>query len=87
MDRSLSARGVKRMLTRAGVDWRALTITEQRITSRDAWNGGPWETYTEVRVGGPRLLLNTVWWALSKPGMSCASYPDHQLWSKSSKQN
>lgn len=80
---SLSARSVKQILTSAGVDWRALTITEQRTTARDAWNGGPWETYTEVRLEGPKALYDKAYLALFGKRLSVAPYPDHSLWSRS----
>lgn len=80
---SLSARSVKQMLTRAGVDWRGLTITEEQTTARDAWNGGPWETYTQVRIEGPKLLQNTAWWVLFGKGLAHTGYPEYSLWSKS----
>jgi hypothetical protein len=77
---------VKQMLARAGVDWHALTITEETITARCWADGdagfGPWETYTQVRISGPKLEQNTAWWALMARGLSCAPYPEYSLWSK-----
>lgn len=81
-NRSLSAIAVKRMLTRQGVDWRGLTITEERTTERDAWNGGPQETYTQVRIAGPQEAYDRAYWALFYAGLRVASYPEYSLWSK-----
>lgn len=80
--KSLTARSVKVLLARAGVDWRGLIISEQRTTSRDAWNGGPWETYTEVRIAGPKELRRDAEDALYLARLSCAGYPEYSLWSR-----
>ena len=84
--RSLTARGVKQTLSRAGIDWRSLTITEEQTTARcwsDGCDGfGPWDTYTEVRLAGPKEDHSRAYWALMSAGHSVAGYPDYSLWSK-----
>lgn len=81
-NKSLTARGVRLRLTRAGVDYSALSIVEQTTRARDAWNGGPWETFTEVKISGPKVALDAAYWALFATGLSVAGYPDHSIWSR-----
>jgi hypothetical protein len=83
-DRSLTIRGVKRRLTAAGVDWSPLNFSEQRVTSR-TWRDatGSWgqpETYTEVRIEGPKDARDKAYWALFTKGLSVAGYPEYSLW-------
>lgn len=81
MASSLSARGVKQMLSRAGIDYRDLTITEHQVTARDAWNGGPWQTYTEVKIEGPKESHDRAYWALfTKPGLMSAPCGGASSW-------
>lgn len=69
--RRLTARGVKTMLARRGVDYSALELTE---TVNDF----------EVRIDGPRDARKAATQALvldidGPPGMSLAPYPDHDF--------
>lgn len=82
--RSLTARGVKQMLTRRGIDWRNLSITEQTTTARriDIGYIGPWETFTEVKIAGPRSIRNPACFALFCAGLSEAGYPEYSLFSR-----
>jgi hypothetical protein len=85
IDRSLTILGVKRLLTRAGIDYSQLTITQSRVTASYLGDGlrfGPWETYTEVRLDGPRELRREAENALFYAGYSSAPFPDYSLWSK-----
>jgi hypothetical protein len=85
--KSLSSRAVKQMLSREGLDWRKLRISERQTTSRDAWNGGPWETYTEVRIEGPKEIYDRAYWALFTKGLSVAGYPGYSFWCRQNRKS
>jgi hypothetical protein len=63
----LTARGVKQILTRAGVDHTDLDITER---------GG------SVQITGPREARTAATHALWERQLWCAPYPDKDLWSR-----
>lgn len=82
MNRGLTARAVKTRLTRAGVDYKPLTITEREEVSRivDLDASGPWRRRCVVTISGPRDAR----WAASRilydAGLGCAPFGDHDVW-------
>lgn len=81
---SITSRGVKVRLSRAGVNYTALTITERDEVSRpiDLDSTGPWRRRTIVDIAGPQ---DTRWQAslvLMESGLACAPYGDHDQWSQ-----
>lgn len=82
----LTARGVKARLTRAGVDYSALIITEHDEVSRmvDVDHSGPWRRRTVVKIQGPREALRTADNALfwSAGSLSCSPCGDVSTWSR-----
>lgn len=82
--RQLTARGVKMMLTRSGVDTTGLTITEQQQTVRtvDLHYTGPWRRQNSVTVAGSKDARRPARDALADRGLWCAGYPDHDEWSR-----
>ena len=84
-DRSLTVRGVKRMLSQKGVGYERLAFFEETITARHWGDGptfGPPETYTQVRISGPKEDRSEVEYVLMMAGLSSAPYPEYSLWSK-----
>lgn len=83
---ALTARGVKQMLTRAGVDYAALTITDRTVTARrvDIDYTGPWQTTNQVIIEGPndarRAAFDVLFWG--RRALSVAPYPDRDEWSE-----
>ena len=78
--RDLTARGVKAMLTRAGVDYSALTITHDPTVWTDLETGAQ---STSVKIEGPKTQRETAWDVLFyRPGLGCAPYPEYDLWSR-----
>lgn len=79
---SLTVRGIKTRLTRAGVDYSALTITCQNQTSRtvDIDHTGQWKRRAIVIVSGPREARRPASNVLFDGGLSCAPYPDRDEW-------
>lgn len=73
----LTARGVKMILTRAGVDYSALTITDDPDVWVDLETG---KGTTSVKIEGPDEPRRRVWWALESRGLSCAPYPEYDMW-------
>lgn len=82
MARPLTVRGVRQILSRAGVDSSALAIEARTVTQRDAWNGGPWTTSQEIVVTAPRDVRRPADEVLWGAGLTCAPYPDHSVWSR-----
>jgi hypothetical protein len=78
----LTARGVKMRLSRAKVDYSALTITEGVVTSRrvDFDGSGPWRALNVVTIAGPREARRAASEVLYDAGLSCAPYPDRGEW-------
>jgi hypothetical protein len=79
MAKKLTARGVKTMLARAGVDYSDLTITDDNAVWTDLDGGNP---RTSVIISGPRQARNQVWQALEDRGLACAPYPDRDEWTR-----
>lgn len=75
MTADLTARGVRTMLTRAGVDHSQITITERRVEV--LWAG---TTRTQVTITGPRDARRAAGLALYERGLTCAPYPDRSEW-------
>jgi hypothetical protein len=75
----LTARGVKTMLARAGVDYSELTITDDPAIWTDLDGGNP---RTSVVIRGPEEARNRVWHALEDRGLACAPYTDRDEWSR-----
>lgn len=82
--KALTARGVKQMLTRAGVDHSELEIAEKQVTARrlDVDYTGPWENITQVVVTGPEAARRDAFHVLFDKGLCVAGYPDRDLWSR-----
>lgn len=76
----LTARGVKTMLTRAGVDYSALTITDDPDVWVDIETG---IGSTSVRIEGPedarRQATDALFWGR---GLGHAPYPEYDSWSR-----
>jgi hypothetical protein len=79
MKGQLTARGVKAMLTRAGVDHSALEITSDPTVWRDVETN---ELTTSVIVAGPKEQRTQAFHALFDRGLSVAPYPDRDYWSR-----
>lgn len=75
----LTARGVKTMLARAGVDYSELTITDDPAVWRDLATG---RAGTSVVISGPEEARGRAYHALLERGLSCAPYPDRDEWSR-----
>jgi hypothetical protein len=75
----LTARGVKAMLTRAGVDYSALTITDDPAVWVDVETG---VGTTSVVVRGPKPQRHQVGAVLYEKGLACAPYSDYDMWSR-----
>ena len=75
----LTARGVKTLLTKAAVDYSALTITDDP----DVWvNIQTGIGNTSVKIEGPREARKKAWWVLFNRGLSNAPYPEYDMWSR-----
>ena len=75
----LTARGVKLMLTRAGVDYSGLEITDDGTRWRDLETG---QVHTNVVIKGPEEARTRAFHVLFDRGLSVAPYPDHDEWSR-----
>ena len=76
----LTVRGVKTMLTRAGVDYSALTITYDPAVWTDV-ETGRWST--SVLIKGPEEARQAAWDVLFySHGLGCAPYPEYDMWSR-----
>lgn len=77
---ALTARGVKTILTRAGVDHHAqLAITDDPTVWESLETG---RRNTSVRITGPREARRHAAGVLFGKGLSCAPYPDRDEWSR-----
>lgn len=79
MATNLTARGIKGMLTRAGFDHSALTITDDSAIWTDVETG---RSVTSVKIEGPKEVRNKVWDVLEDRGLVCAPYPEYDMWSR-----
>jgi hypothetical protein len=77
--KALTARGVKTMLSRAGVDYSALTITDDPAVWTDLETG---RRSTSVKIEGPKEARWQAQVVLFDKGLSNAPYPDHDEWSR-----
>jgi hypothetical protein len=75
----LTARGVKVMLARAGVDYSALTITDDPGVWVDIETG---QQGTSVKVEGPRDVRQLAGAVLYGRGLGNAPYPGYDMWSR-----
>jgi hypothetical protein len=75
----LTARGVKAILTRAGVDHSGLTITDDPAVWVDLDTG---KSSTSVVVSGPEQPRARAFDALFTRGYACAPYPEYDMWSR-----
>lgn len=83
MPTKLTTRGVKVMLTRAGVDHQGLRFAEEEQTARavDFDASGPWVQEPTVTIsGGTKAQRDAAWSALQEAGLSCAPYPDRAVY-------
>lgn len=77
MSRPLTARGVRAILTRSGVDHSALTITDDPAEWRDVMTG---VAHTSIRIEGPKEPRRDASHVLFDRGFWLAPYPDHDDW-------
>lgn len=85
MASKLTTRGVKVMLTRAGVDHQGLTFTEQDETTRtvDFESPGPWVQQSTVTIsGGSKAQRDAAWSVLFGAGLSCVPYSDRAVYAR-----
>lgn len=75
----LTARGVRTMLARSGVDLSALTITDDRTVWYGIETGAP---STSVRIEGPKEARDAATSALWTRGLWQAPYSDRDEWSR-----
>lgn len=77
--RPLTVRGVRQILTRAGVDPSALTLeaveTVSLIPGREGIIRG-------VRISGPREARRATTAPLMNAGLTCAPLPEHATWDR-----
>lgn len=73
----LTARGVKNMLGRAGVDHSALTITDDPAIWVDLETG---RASNSVKIEGSDDDRWAADRALSERGLACAPYPEYDMW-------
>jgi hypothetical protein len=79
MTRPLTARGVKAMLTRAGIDHSELQIGEDPVVWTDVETG---KRSTYVIICGPADVRRQASDVLFDRGVSSAPYPDHDSWAR-----
>jgi hypothetical protein len=79
MATNVTARGIKAMLTRAGVNYSALTITDDSAVWTNLETG---RSTTSVKIEGPKDIRSKVWDALEDRGLVCAPYPEYDMWSR-----
>jgi hypothetical protein len=77
--RPLTARGLKAILTRAGVDHSALTITDDPTVWTDVESG---ERTAQVKVAGPKDVRRAVFQELFPRGYAQAPYLEADYWSR-----
>jgi hypothetical protein len=77
--RAITARGVKAMLARSGVDYSALVITDDPAVWTDVETG---EQTTSVVIEGPKEARRPAFHALLDRGLSVAPYPERDYWSR-----
>lgn len=78
--RPLTVRGVKTILTRAGVDYSALTIIHDPAIWTDVETG---RSSTSIRIEGPKEAREAAWDALFYGhGLGCAPYTEYDMWSR-----
>jgi hypothetical protein len=75
----LTARGVKMMLTRAGVDYSALTITDDPAVWTNVETG---VGHTSVVIAGPKEARSRAAGVLYGKGLGNAPYPEYDMWSR-----
>jgi hypothetical protein len=75
----LTARGVKLILSRNGVNHSALTITDDPQMWTDLDTGAK---TASVKIEGPKELRRAATRALFDKGLSEAPYPEYDLWSR-----
>jgi hypothetical protein len=75
----LTARGVKAMLTRAGIGYSALAITDDPAVWTNVETGA---RSTSVKIEGPDAARREVFWALFEKGFSTAPYSGYDMWSR-----
>jgi len=82
MSSTITVRGVKQRLSRAGIDHSALTITEEVVRYRqvDFNYTGPWQNKTMVTITGPKPVRRAASDVLYDAGFANAPYPDHDEW-------
>jgi hypothetical protein len=78
-ERRLTARGVKAMLTRSGVDYSGLEISDDPTAWRDLETG---HVSTNVVINGPEEARRAAFHVLFDRGLSVAPYPDRDEWSR-----
>lgn len=79
MTRQLTARAVKAMLSRAGVDHSGLEIADDPAVWTDVETG---RQATSVVIRGPEEQRHLAFRVLSGRGLACAPYHDRDYWSR-----
>ncbi len=77
--RPLTARGLKAMLTRAGVDHSALEIRDDYAVWTNAETG---QRSTSVVVSGPKEARREAGHVLYDKGLANAPYPECDMWAR-----
>gem|GEM_PF-6069911 len=77
--KTLTADEVRALLTEAGVDQSALTITDDPAVWTNIETG---DSGTSVLVTGPKEARRLAHNALFGRGFACAPYPDEDYWSR-----
>jgi hypothetical protein len=79
MSKTLTARGVRTILGRAGVDYSALTITDDPAVWTNIETG---KSGTSVRIDGPKEARLKAFHVLFEKRLANAPYPDCDYWSR-----
>jgi hypothetical protein len=79
MAKQLTARGVKTILSREGVDYSALTITDDPTVWTDIETGA---SSTSVKIEGPREARSAAGAVLYGRGFGNAPYTGYDMWSR-----
>ena len=80
MTAPLTARGVKIMLGRAGVDYSGLVIRDEHAVWIDVETGE--RSQGSVVIEGPRDARKAAFWVLFDKGLSIAPYSKYDVWSR-----
>lgn len=84
MSNHLTVRGVKTMLTRAGIDTRALAFTRHDRSGQHVSGifEGRYVEKVDIEVSGPKTVRDDVRAELFDRGLECAPCPDRDFFSR-----